>query len=118
MVQYSDATAGSAVRAFSALADPARMAIIDRLGEGPASVSELAEPAGMSLTGMKKHLRILEEAGLVNTEKQGRTRVCELSSEGFDEAAFWLDEFRRRRHKQMNRLEDLIEKRKKEKSND
>ena len=90
------------------------MAIVDRLGEGPASVSELAEPAGMTLTGMKKHVRILEEAKLVMTEKQGRTRVCELSEEGFDEAAFWLDEFRRRQHRKLNRLEQAIEKRKRE----
>ncbi len=103
-------------RAFAALADETRRNILTRLGDGPATITELAEPAGISLTGMKKHLGILEEAGLVSTEKRGRTRVCELSNEGFDEAAFWLDEFRRRRHKQMNRLEDLIEKRKKEKS--
>jgi DNA-binding transcriptional ArsR family regulator len=94
------------------------MAIIDRLGDGAASVSDLAEPAGMSLTGMKKHIRILEEAKLVTTEKRGRVRYCELSAEGFDEAAFWLDEFRRRRHRQLNRLEDLIEKRKQEKAKD
>ena len=117
MVQY-EGVDPNVTRAFSALADPARMAIIDRLGEGPASVSDLAEPAGMSLTGMKKHLRILEDAKLVKTEKRGRTRFCELSAEGFDEAAFWLDEFRRRRHKQLNRLEELIEKRKKERENE
>ena len=107
-------TVGVILALFSPLADPARMAIVDRLGEGPASVSELAEPAGMTLTGMKKHVRILEEAKLVRTEKQGRTRVCELSEEGFDEAAFWLDEFRRRQHRKLNRLEQAIEKRKRE----
>jgi len=69
----------------------------------------------MSLTGMKKHIRILEEAKLVTTEKRGRTRWCELASEGFDEAGFWLEEFRRRRHRQLNRLEEAIEKRKREK---
>jgi len=110
MVQYSD-TAG---KAFGALADPARMAILDRLGEGGASISDLAEPAGMTLTGMKKHVAILEEAKLVTTEKRGRTRWCELSSEGFDEAAFWLDEFRRRQHQKLDRLERAIEKRKKQ----
>jgi DNA-binding transcriptional ArsR family regulator len=115
MVQYLKGDAGSAERAFAALADPARMAILDRLGEGAASISDLAEPAGMSLTGMKKHIRILEEAGLVTTEKRGRTRWCELSTRGFDEAAFWLDEFRRRQHQKLNRLEEAIEKRKREK---
>lgn len=109
MVQYQQAE-----RAFSALADPVRMAILDRLGEGGASISDLAEPAGMSLTGMKKHIRILEEAGLVRTKKRGRTRWCELADEGFDEAAFWLDEFRRRRHRQLDRLEEVIERKKRE----
>ena len=109
-----EATSDAAVGVFSALADPARMAIIDRLEDGPASVTDLAEPAGMSLTGMKKHIRILEDAKLVTTEKRGRVRFCELSTEGFDEAAFWLDEFRRRRHRQMNRLEAVIERRKRE----
>lgn len=118
MVQYLDAdtNAESVARAFSALADPVRMGIVGRLGDGAASISELAEPAKMSLTGMKKHIRILEEARLVATEKRGRTRVCELRNDGFDEAAFWLDEFRRKRHQQLNRLEELIEQRKKEKS--
>lgn len=115
MVQYLDERAGSAERAFAALADPVRLAVLDRLGEGGASISELAGPAGMTLTGMKKHIRILEEAGLVRTEKRGRTRWCELATEGFDEAAFWLDEFRRRRHQQLNRLEEAIEKKKEQK---
>lgn len=110
MVQYQTAD-----ETFAALGDPARMAILDRLGEGGASISELAEPAGMTLTGMKKHIRILEEAKLVTTEKRGRVRWCELSIEGFDEAAFWLDEFRRRRHEQLNRLERVIERKKLEK---
>lgn len=114
MVQYVESEHGAAARAFSALSDPVRMAIVDRLGDGGASISDLAEPAGMSLTGMKKHIRILEEAGLVTTEKRGRTRWCELSTEGFDEAAFWLDEFRRRRHRQLNRLEEVIERKKRE----
>lgn len=117
MVQYMNGQAGSAEaagRTFAALADPVRLAVIDQLESGGASISELAQPAGISLTGMKKHVRILEEAALVTTEKRGRTRWCELSSEGFDEAAFWLDEFRRRRHRQMNRLEQVIERKKRE----
>lgn len=113
MVQYSDETL-AAGRAFAALADPVRMGIVDRLGEGGASISDLAGPAGITLTGMKKHVAILEEARLVATEKRGRTRWCELADEGFDEAAFWLDEFRRRRHRQMNRLEEVIERKKRE----
>jgi|GEM_PF-532628 DNA-binding transcriptional ArsR family regulator len=113
MVQYSDKSA-AAGRTFGALADPVRMEVIERLRSGGASISELAGPAGMSLTGMKKHVAILEEARLVTTEKRGRTRWCELSDEGFDEAAFWLDEFRRRRHRQLDRLEEVIERKKRE----
>lgn len=104
----------SAGLTFSALADPARMAILERLADGGCSISDLAEPAGMSLTGMKKHVGQLEAAGLVKTEKRGRVRWCELADEGFDEAAFWLDEFRRRRHRQLNRLENVIERKKRE----
>lgn len=114
MVQYLDVRSESAGRAFGALGDPVRLTIVERLGEGPASISELAEAAGMSLTGMKKHVSVLEEAGLVVTEKRGRTRWCDLATGGFDEAAFWLEEFRRRRHQQLNRLEEVIEKRKQE----
>ena len=61
-------------RAFAALADPTRRAVLERLGGGSATISELAEPFGMSLTGMKKHIRLLEEANLVATEKVGRAR--------------------------------------------
>src|SRR6059036_1555167 len=70
MVQYST----TVDRAFTALADPTRRAVLERLGLGSATISELAEPFGMSLTGMKKHIRVLEEAELVTTEKIGRVR--------------------------------------------
>src|SRR5215469_2282321 len=74
MVQYHT----TVDRAFAALADPTRRAVLERLGAGSATISELAEPFGMSLTGMKKHIRLLEEANLVVTEKIGRTRRCTL----------------------------------------
>ena len=74
MVQYPM----SVDRAFTALADPTRRAVLERLGAGSATISELAEPFGMSLTGMKKHIRLLEEANLVATEKVGRARRCAL----------------------------------------
>jgi len=70
MVQYSPPVD----LAFAALADPTRRAVLERLGTGSATISELAEPFGMSLTGMKKHIRLLEEAELVTTEKVGRVR--------------------------------------------
>jgi DNA-binding transcriptional ArsR family regulator len=77
-------------RAFSALADPTRRSVLERLGSGSATISELAEPFGMSLTGMKKHIRLLEEAELVTTEKVGRARRCMLAPYAFEGISAWL----------------------------
>jgi DNA-binding transcriptional ArsR family regulator len=86
MVQYST----TIDHAFTALADPTRRAVLERLGSGKATVSELAEPFGMSLTGMKKHIRLLEEAELVTTEKVGRARLCMLAPYAFEGISMWL----------------------------
>src|SRR3954470_10562933 len=86
MVQY----AVTVDRAFAALADPNRRAVLERLGSGSATISELAEPFGMSLTGMKKHIRLLEEAQLVRTEKVGRVRSCTLVPYAFEGISSWL----------------------------
>jgi DNA-binding transcriptional ArsR family regulator len=86
MVQYSAAVD----RAFAALADPTRRAVLERLGSGSATISELAEPFGMSLTGMKKHVGLLEEAELVTTEKVGRVRRCTLAPYAFEGITTWL----------------------------
>ena len=86
MVQYSTPVD----RAFAALADPTRRAVLERLGAGSATISELAEPFGMSLTGMKKHIRLLEEAQLVTTEKVGRARRCTLMPYAFEGISAWL----------------------------
>ena len=86
MVQYSP----TVDRAFAALADPTRRAVLERLGSGSATISELAEPFGMSLTGMKKHIRLLEEAQLVTTEKVGRVRRCMLAPYAFEGISTWL----------------------------
>jgi DNA-binding transcriptional ArsR family regulator len=83
MVQYVD-------RAFAALGDPRRRAVLERLGQGPATISELAEPFDISLTGMKKHVLVLEEAGLVLTEKVGRARRCTLAPYAFEGITAWL----------------------------
>src|SRR5438034_8535673 len=93
MVQYQT----TVDRAFAAIADPTRRAVLERLGAGSASISELAEPFGMSLTGMKKHVRLLEEAQLVTTEKVGRVRRCMLVPYAFEGISTWLqrlDRFR------------------------
>ena len=86
MVQYKE----SVDRAFGALADPTRRSVLERLGGGSATISELAEPFGMSLTGMKKHIRLLEEAELVTTEKIGRVRRCMLVPYAFEGISTWL----------------------------
>jgi DNA-binding transcriptional ArsR family regulator len=86
MVQYQ----WSVDRTFAALADPTRRSVLECLGEGSASISELAEPFDMSLTGMKKHIRVLEEAQLVTTEKVGRVRTCTLVPYAFEGISAWL----------------------------
>lgn len=99
-------------RTFGALADPTRRAVLERLGEGPATISELAAPAGMSLTGLKKHVRILEDAELVTTEKRGRTRHCHLGPRGLEDVSDWLANYRRGWDDRFDRLEQIIERKK------
>ncbi len=82
-------------RIFSALADPTRRQVLARLGAAPATISDLAEPFAISLTGMKKHVRVLEEAGLVVTEKVGRARQCRLGTERLDDAMAWITFYQR-----------------------
>ena len=92
-------------RAFAALADPTRRAVLTRLGEGPATIGELASPSGMSLTGMKKHVQVLEDAGLVSTRKVGRTRQCRLGDERLDEAQAWITFYQRLWERRLDGLE-------------
>jgi DNA-binding transcriptional ArsR family regulator len=82
-------------RAFAAVSDGSRRAVLRRLGDGPASVSELAASAGMTVTGMAKHVHVLEDAGLVTTEKIGRTRQCRLGTERLDDAMAWITYYQR-----------------------
>jgi DNA-binding transcriptional ArsR family regulator len=96
-------------RTFSALSDPTRRDILDRLGRGPASISELAKPSGMSLTGLKKHVRILEAAGLVTTEKVGRTRRCRLGPDHMEDAMRWIALQRRRWERRLGGLAAYVE---------
>jgi DNA-binding transcriptional ArsR family regulator len=105
MVQYQNVD-----RTLAALADPTRRGVLERLGRaGTATVSELAEPAGISLTGMKKHLGILEEAGLVSTEKVGRTRRCSLGPKRLEDLQAWIDSYRTMVEERFDRLEELLE---------
>ncbi|HWF52716.1 MAG TPA: metalloregulator ArsR/SmtB family transcription factor [Solirubrobacteraceae bacterium] len=77
-------------RTFAALADSTRCEVLERLSGGSATISELAQPYGMSLTGMKKHIRVLEDANLVTTEKVGRARRCSLVPYAFEGISAWL----------------------------
>jgi DNA-binding transcriptional ArsR family regulator len=82
-------------RLFACLADSTRRDILVRLGDGPKTVGELAEPTGMTLTGMTKHIRLLEDAGLVQTTKVGRSRQCRLGTERLDDAMAWITFYQR-----------------------
>ena len=96
-------------RTFSALSDPTRRTILERLTLGPASITELARPVGITLPGMLKHVRILEEAKLVTTEKHGRTRECSLGPQQMDDVSAWIETYRRRWERRLDRLETIIE---------
>jgi DNA-binding transcriptional ArsR family regulator len=107
MVRYSvlDGT-------FSALSDPTRRRILERLALGPATISELAQPFDISLPGLLKHVRILEQADLVVTEKQGRIRTCRLGSEQLGDAARWIQTYQRRWEGRLDRLGGYLERQK------
>src|SRR3954467_3179069 len=81
-------------RIFHALGDPSRRAIVERLSEGPISVSRLAEPLNITLAAVIQHLQVLEESGLVQTEKVGRVRTCRIEPSGLSVAAQWIGERR------------------------
>jgi DNA-binding transcriptional ArsR family regulator len=107
MVQYQ----GQLDRTFAALSDPTRRGILERLGRGSATISELAEPFGISLTGMKKHVQVLEDAGLVRTEKVGRTRICSLGPQDLDAVQRWILGYRLMLEERLDRLGELLERR-------
>lgn len=100
MVQYQS----ELDRSLAALADPTRREILARLGGGSATITELAEPLGISLTGVKKQVRILEQAGLVSTEKVGRARRCSLGPRELDEVQEWIDAYRLMLNARLDRL--------------
>ncbi len=95
-------------RVFHALGDPTRRAIVDRLVDRPASVSSLAAPLNITVTAVGQHLQILEESGLVRTEKIGRVRTCSLDSAGFRALQDWIEHHRSVWEKNLDRLGDLL----------
>jgi DNA-binding transcriptional ArsR family regulator len=104
MVQYPQID-----QTFAALADPTRRGVLERLGRGSATITDLAEPFGISLTGMKKHVRVLEDSGLVATEKVGRTRRCSLGPRRLDDVQEWIATYRRMLDERLDRFGDLLE---------
>ncbi len=94
---------------FHALGDPMRRALLDRLSRGPMSVSHLAEPFDVTLTAIMQHLQILEENGLVHTEKQGRVRTCRIEPAGFDVLEQWIRDHRTQWERGFDRLAKLLE---------
>lgn len=109
MVQYQQMELD---RTFGALADPTRRAILERLGAGDATITELAEPFAISLSGMKKHVGVLEEAQLVVTEKVGRARRCRLAPRPLDEIEGWIESYRQMLSTRLDRFGELLERKK------
>lgn len=96
-------------RLFHALGDPTRRAILDRLSQGPLSVSALAEPLGITLTAVAQHLQVLEECSLAHTEKLGRVRTCRVEPSGFDVLEQWIRNHRTVWERRLDRLGALLE---------
>lgn len=99
---------------FAALSDATRRGVLERLGRSEASITDLAEQFQMTLTGMKKHVSVLEQAGLVVTEKVGRVRTCRLSAGGtgaggLEEEAAWIERYRRRWDLRFDALDEIVE---------
>ncbi|HEX8172513.1 MAG TPA: metalloregulator ArsR/SmtB family transcription factor [Thermoanaerobaculia bacterium] len=107
MVQYARAQLDAS---FAALSDATRRGVLEQLGRSDASITTLAEKFRMTLTGMKKHVGVLEQAGLVTTEKVGRVRTCRLGPRRLEEETAWLESYRRLWDERFDELENVVEK--------
>ncbi len=105
MVQYSVALD----RSFAALSDPTRRAILMRLGRAEASLGELSLGAEMTLTGLKKHVQVLEDAGLVTSEKRGRVRFVKLGPRRLEDVNKWMSAYQAMLEQRLDRLEAFLE---------
>ncbi|TCN33878.1 ArsR/SmtB family transcription factor [Sinorhizobium americanum] len=103
---------------FAALSDATRRGIIDQLGRGDASITSLADKFQMTLTGMKKHVQVLERAGLVVTQKVGRVRTCKLGKRGLKAEAEWIEAHRKLFEARFEALDEIISEMKQEGSDD
>jgi DNA-binding transcriptional ArsR family regulator len=106
MVQYYPRQIDAA---FAAIADPTRRGVLERLGRGDASITDLASRFDMTLTGMKKHVRTLEEAKLVTTEKVGRVRFVRLGPHRLEQETAWIDKYREMLESRLDRLGEFLE---------
>jgi len=106
MVQFSTSRLDTS---FAALSDATRRGVLEQLGSGDASITALADKFHMTLTGMKKHVGVLEQAGLVTTEKVGRVRTCKLGLSRLAEATAWLEDYRRLWAARFDALDQIVE---------
>ncbi len=106
MVQYSEARLDAS---FGALSDATRRGVLKELGRADTSITELAEKFRMTLTGMKKHVGVLERAGLITTEKAGRVRTCRLNARALEGEAAWIERHRRLWSARFDALDTIVE---------
>ncbi len=106
MVQYSTPRLDTS---FAALSDATRRGVLEQLGRADASITDLAEKFHMTLTGMKKHVGVLEQAGLVTTEKVGRVRTCKLGLRRLEEEAAWIERYRQLWDARFDELDRIVE---------
>ena len=106
MVQYTNARLDAS---FAALADVTRRGILEQLGRAEASITILAEKFDMTLTGMKKHIGVLEQAGLVTTEKVGRVRTCRLGRRRLEEELAWIERYRQLWDARFDALDQIVD---------
>jgi DNA-binding transcriptional ArsR family regulator len=111
MVQYSDTVLDAS---FAALSDVTRRGVLEQLGRADASITDLAGKFHMTLTGMKKHVGVLEQAGLVTTEKVGRVRTCKLGLRRLEAEAAWIESYRQNWAARFDELDKLVEELKQE----
>jgi DNA-binding transcriptional ArsR family regulator len=106
MVQYGS---GRLDASFAALSDATRRGVLEQLGRGDASITDLAEKFQMTLTGMKKHVGVLEDAGLVATEKVGRVRTCRLGPRRLEDETAWMESYRQLWDARFDELDKVVE---------
>jgi DNA-binding transcriptional ArsR family regulator len=115
MVQYTQTRFDAS---FAALSDATRRGVLEQLGRADASITELAEKFHMTLTGLKKHVGVLERAGLVTTEKLGRVRTCRLGPRRLEEEAAWIERYRQIWDARFDALDNIVEELKRKEKND